>query len=143
MKSVIRKLHKYNDFFFKLHPNSAFRRVGRRKPSVKARRCPLSEFWRHCVLCSETLPFTSTPERRNENILFPRLGMESTTCHVYSHTLVPLRHDCSLSYIVLSKHHCNKILTVFHFTKHNLRQFLWNNLFITLSQKLPALLCRL
>ena len=35
--------------------------------------------------------FAMPLEQRNEDI--KRVGIEPTTCHVYSHTLVPLRYD--------------------------------------------------
>ena len=45
--------------------------------------------------------FTSTPERKNENMNLNKIILtqflkiiEPTTSCVYSHTLVPLRHDC-------------------------------------------------
>ena len=74
-----------------------------------------SEFFKLCVKWrNSTLCFESTPERRNENIainnyLIPRVGIEPTTCRVYSHTLVPLRnnwpriHICLLNKIYLYK----------------------------------------
>ena len=36
-------------------------------------------------------------------ILFPQKGIESTACRVYSHTLVPLRHDCLNIYVSMTK----------------------------------------
>ena len=52
-----------------LHAVSRTQQGRQREPSVRTLRSPLpADFWRHCVLSSGTPRFTSTPERRNENI---------------------------------------------------------------------------
>ena len=70
-----------------------------REPSVKALRSPL-------FTILETLNDWSRHQNEKTKILnisLPRVGIEPTTCHVYSHTLVSLRHDWPLSRIVRYK----------------------------------------
>ena len=66
--------------------------------SLRFRYCSLSaNFWRHCVFRGGTyrraLRRHQSEEIKISNIKCPRVGIEPTTCRVYSHTLVPLRKD--------------------------------------------------
>ena len=68
--------------------------------SVKTLRSPFAaEFLMRYVLIGiyirqrRALPRYRSEEMKILNITFPRVGIEPTTSRVYSHTLVPLRHD--------------------------------------------------
>ena len=65
---------------------------------------PISaEFCRHCMLNGRTqrrsLPQHQSEEIKILNNSYSRMGIERTTCCVYSHTFVPLRQDWPLVYI--------------------------------------------
>ena len=89
--------------FLQLHAVSRVQHGRQREPSFKRLRSPLSKFRRHCVLSGENerhaLPRHQSIEKKiytYRYISFPRIGIEPTTCRVYSHTLAPLRHNCKI-----------------------------------------------
>ena len=67
---------------------------------ILGHRVPRSaEFWKHKVLsggiqrCAWPRHCHWSEEKKILNISFLQVGIEPTSCRVYSHTLVPLRHD--------------------------------------------------
>ena len=60
-----------------------------------------AEFWRHCALSSgnerPALPLHQSEEAENIKYVISSNGDRPTTFRVYSHALVPLRHDWSWS----------------------------------------------
>ena len=84
-------LHYNYDFFYR-HAVSRTQQGRQKQPIVKTLRSSFSaEFWRRCVLNGGTqrhiLPQHQSEEIKTWNISFPWVGIEPTTCHVYSHTL--------------------------------------------------------
>ena len=70
-----------------------------------------AEFWKHYVFSGETQRRALSHNQRKEmeilNISFPRMGIEPTTCRVYSRMLVPLSNDWIFIFLVVLLH-CKK-----------------------------------
>ena len=84
-------IDRYMSIFFWFRTISHTNRVGRENIVLRHSVPPFSaEFWRQCVLIRGTQRFTSSPERRNENIKY-FLQWESNP--QLNHTIVSLRYD--------------------------------------------------